>query len=65
MKITKEEFFNTSDKIDINQYKIDYKNKCNYFIYNGYKYEFYTFTQKLGYEFGIKEEFYKTKIERL
>tara|TARA_R100000808_G_C2084005_1_gene106838 strand:+ start:137 stop:343 length:207 start_codon:yes stop_codon:yes gene_type:complete len=61
MKITKEEFFNTSNKIKINQYKSDYNNNRNYFIYNGYLYEFYSYTQRLGYEFGIKEEFYKNK----
>ena len=62
MRINKSDFFGILEKLPTNDYKIDYKNKCNYFIYNGYKYEFYSYTQRLGYEFGIKEKWDKMKI---
>ena len=38
MKITKEEFFNKLDKINLLDYKIDYQRNMNYFFYKGYKY---------------------------
>ena len=62
MRINKSDFFGILEKLQTNDYKIDYKNKCNYFIYNGYKYEFYTYTKRLGFEFGIEEKFYKFKL---
>ena len=53
MNITKKEFFeklNYATVFDLDNYKIDVNKKCNYFIYNGYKYEFY-----------YKNELYKIK----
>ena len=38
MKINKTEFFNKLDKINLLDYKIDYKRNQNYFIYKGFKY---------------------------
>ena len=59
MNITKEEFFKKLNYVtvfDTDNYKIDANKKCNYFIYNGYRYEFHTI-----YNNGISEKFYKFK----
>ena len=62
MKINKSEFFGILNKLPINAYKIDCKNKCNYYIYNGYKYELHTQLGILGYDMGIKNDYYKFKL---
>ena len=59
MNITKKEFFeklNYATVFDLDNYKIDVNKKCNYFIYNGYRYELYT-----TYNNGIINKFYKFK----
>jgi len=67
MKITKSDFFNNLDKINLLDYKIDYKRNQNYFFYKGYKYVFETIitnNQILnnGMYKGIEENFYKFKL---
>jgi|TARA_R100000084_G_C4647303_1_gene147551 hypothetical protein len=57
MKINKTEFFNKLDKINLLDYKIDYKRNQNYFIYKGFKYVLETIINN-----DIKENYYKFKI---
>ena len=38
MKISKKEFHNKLDLINLLDYKIDYKREQNFFFYKGYKY---------------------------
>jgi len=38
MKITENEFFNTLEKINLMDYKVDASGTKNYFFYNGYEY---------------------------
>ena len=37
-KITKQEYYNKLDKINLLDYMIDYKRNMNYFFYKDYKY---------------------------
>ena len=57
MKINKTEFFNKLDKINLLDYKIDYKRNQNYFIYKGFKYVLETIINN-----DIQENYYKFKI---
>ena len=57
MKITKQEFFNKLDLINLLDYKIDYKREQNFFFYKGYKYVLETIINN-----GIQDNFYKFKL---
>ena len=57
MKITKREFFNKLDKINLLDYKIDYKRNQNFFMYKGFKYVLETIINN-----DIQENYYKFKI---
>ena len=57
MKITKKEFFDKLDKINLLDYKINYQRNQNYFIYNNYKYVLETIINN-----GIIDNFYKFKL---
>ena len=37
-KITKQEYYNKLDKINLLDYMIDYQRNMNYFFYKGYQY---------------------------
>ncbi len=58
MKITKQEFFNKLDKINLLDYKIDYKTNMNYFFYKGCK---YALCSELNNGI-LQENFYKWEI---
>ena len=57
MKIKQTEFFNKLDKINLLDYKIDYKRNQNFFIYKGFKYVLETIINN-----NIQENYYKFKI---
>ena len=58
MKINKKEFFNKLDKINLLDYKIDYKRNQNFFFYKGYKYVLETIINN-----KIQDNFYKFKLK--
>ena len=58
MKISKKEFFNKLDKINLLDYKIDYKRNQNFFFYKGYKYVLETIINN-----KIQDNFYKFKLK--
>ena len=64
MKIKQTEFFNKLDKINLLDYKIDYKRNQNFFIYKGFKYvlENIIIKDKNNKEYPIKSNYYKFKI---
>ena len=62
LSISEDVFFGILQSLPINAYKVDYKNKCNYFIHDGYKYELHTHVGRLGCDMGIKNEYYKIKL---
>ena len=57
MKISKKEFYNKLDKINLLDYKIDYERKQNFFFYKGYKYVLETIINN-----EIQDNFYKFKL---
>ena len=57
MRINKSDFFNILDKINLLDYKIDYKRNQNFFIYKGFKYVLETIINN-----NIQENYYKFKI---
>tara|TARA_Y100000296_G_scaffold70647_1_gene85456 strand:+ start:158 stop:331 length:174 start_codon:yes stop_codon:yes gene_type:complete len=57
MKISKKEFYNKLDKINLLDYKIDYERKQNFFFYKGYKYVLETIVNN-----EIQDNFYKYKL---
>ena len=59
MKITKQEFFNKLDLINLLDYKIDYKREQNFFFYKGYKYVLETSVTE---NYKVIENFYKFKL---
>ena len=59
MIISKKEFHNKLDKINLLDYKIDYKREQNFFFYKGYKYVLETIVSK---NYKVIENFYKFKL---
>ena len=59
MRISKKEFHNKLDKINLLDYKIDYKREQNFFFYKGYKYVLETIVNK---NYKVVENFYKFKL---
>ena len=59
MKITKQEFFNKLDLINLLDYKIDYKREQNFFFYKGYKYVLETSVTE---NYKVIENYYKFKL---
>jgi len=57
MRITKKEFHNKLDLINLLDYKIDYKRNQNFFFYKGYKYVLETIINN-----EIQDNFYKFKL---
>ena len=64
MNIKQKEFFNKLDKINLLDYKIDYKRNQNFFIYKGFKYvlESIIIEDKNNKNYPIKDNYYKFKI---
>ena len=58
MKISKKEFYNKLDKINLLDYKIDYERNQNFFFYKGYKYVLETIINN-----EIQDNFYKFKLK--
>jgi len=65
-KITKQEYYNKLDKINLLDYKIDYKRNQNYFFYKNYKYVLETIINSNivinGDGSSIEENYYKFKL---
>jgi len=59
MRISKKEFHNKLDLINLLDYKIDYKREQNFFFYKGYKYVLETIVNK---DYKVIENFYKFKL---
>ena len=59
MRISKKEFHNKLDLINLLDYKIDYKREQNFFFYKGYKYVLETIVNK---NYKVVENFYKFKL---
>ena len=59
MKITKQEFFNKLNLINLLDYKIDYKREQNFFFYKGYKYVLETSVTE---NYKVIENYYKFKL---
>ena len=57
MRISKKEFHNKLDRINLLDYKIDYKRNQNFFFYKGYKYVLETIINN-----EIQDNFYKFKL---
>ena len=59
MRISKKEFHNKLDLINLLDYKIDYKREQNFFFYKGYKYVLETIINTID---DIQDNFYKFKL---
>ena len=59
MRISKKEFHNKLDLINLLDYKIDYKREQNFFFYKGYKYVLETSVTE---NYKVIENFYKFKL---
>ena len=59
MRISKKEFHNKLDLINLLDYKIDYKREQNFFFYKGYKYVLETIVSK---NYKVIENYYKFKL---
>ena len=59
MKISKKEFHNKLDLINLLDYKIDYKREQNFFFYKDYKYVLETSVTE---NYKVIENFYKFKL---
>ena len=59
MRISKKEFHNKLDKINLLDYKIDYKREQNFFFYKGYKYVLETSVTE---NYKVIENYYKFKL---
>ena len=60
MRISKKEFHNKLDLINLLDYKIDYKREQNFFFYKGYKYVLETSVTE-NYKV-IENNYYKFKL---
>ena len=59
MRISKKEFHNKLDKINLLDYKIDYKREQNFFFYKGYK---YVLESSVTENYKVIENYYKFKL---
>jgi hypothetical protein len=59
MRISKKEFHNKLDLINLLDYKIDYKREQNFFFYKGYKYVLETSVTE---NYKVIENYYKFKL---